>query len=229
MKSWKQKVLFTLHYLPFTQKAFTLAEVLITLGIIGVVASITIPILMNNVQEKQFKEAAKKAFSVSAQAVQQMKADNGGTLTGYIGNYKSFKPVFMQYLKVAQDCNWSDCVIRTTTSTKYKSLSGNPADTTYGGEGQFVTTDGMFFNIANFTAQPIIIIVDVNGYGKGPNIYGRDTFAFNLANDQLLPLGSTGTFNENGTTNAWCNKNTHDARQGLGCMALIMQGTDYSY
>ena len=44
------------------EKAFTLAEVLITLGIIGIVAEMTIPILMQNVQDAQFKAAMKKTF-----------------------------------------------------------------------------------------------------------------------------------------------------------------------
>ena len=39
------------------KNAFTLAEVLITLGIIGIVAAITIPTLINNVQDAQYKTA----------------------------------------------------------------------------------------------------------------------------------------------------------------------------
>ena len=60
-----------------TTKAFTLAEVLITLGIIGIVAAITIPTLMNNTQNYQFKQAWKKEYSVVSQAVQMLKNDNG--------------------------------------------------------------------------------------------------------------------------------------------------------
>lgn len=76
MKSWKQRILFTIHHTPFTQRAFTLAEVLITLGILGVVIAMTIPGLMQNIQDKQFKEAAKEAFSKSSQAVRnKMKAE----------------------------------------------------------------------------------------------------------------------------------------------------------
>ena len=49
--------------------AFTLAEVLITLGIIGVVAAMTMPTLMNSTQGAQYKTAYKKALSVLSQAV----------------------------------------------------------------------------------------------------------------------------------------------------------------
>ena len=50
-------------------KAFTLAEVLITLGIIGVVAAMTMPTLMNSTNGAQYKTAYKKALSVLSQAV----------------------------------------------------------------------------------------------------------------------------------------------------------------
>ncbi len=49
--------------------AFTLAEVLITLAIIGVVAAMTMPTLINNTNGAQFKTAYKKALSVLSQAV----------------------------------------------------------------------------------------------------------------------------------------------------------------
>ena len=48
---------------------FTLAEVLITLGIIGVVAAMTMPTLMNSTQGAQYKAAYKKALSAISQAV----------------------------------------------------------------------------------------------------------------------------------------------------------------
>lgn len=53
----------TKHY------GFTLAEVLITLGIIGVVAAMTMPTLMNSTQGAQYKAAYKKALSALSQAV----------------------------------------------------------------------------------------------------------------------------------------------------------------
>ena len=49
--------------------AFTLAEVLITIGIIGVVAAMTIPSLLINLQDKQFKAMYKKYYSTLAQAL----------------------------------------------------------------------------------------------------------------------------------------------------------------
>lgn len=53
-----------------------MAEVLITLGIIGVVAALTLPTLMNNVQDKVLESQRQKAASVLASGYKKMLADN---------------------------------------------------------------------------------------------------------------------------------------------------------
>ncbi|MCR4881467.1 MAG: type II secretion system GspH family protein [bacterium] len=57
-----------------TKKGFTLAEVLTTLMVIGVVAAMTIPTLMNSTSDQQYKVAYKKALSVLSQGIQLMIA-----------------------------------------------------------------------------------------------------------------------------------------------------------
>ena len=59
------------------KKAFTLAEVLITLGIIGIVAAMTIPTLISNYQKKQFITGLKVAYSTLTQGIQRAMADDG--------------------------------------------------------------------------------------------------------------------------------------------------------
>jgi len=204
--------------------AFTLAETLITLGIISVVAAICIPALNNAIQDRQFKEAAKKAFSVSSQAVEQMRQDNGGSLSNYYTTAGSFKTDFVKYFNVLQDCGLHGCVPAIPTSDVYTSLAGDKANTSYMYYGQFVTADGMFFGI--YTNGEIVISVDVNGYQKGPNVYGKDVFFFQLVNDNLVPVGANGTVYYD-SNNSYCNKANHDSIQGLGCMTLIMQGINY--
>lgn len=213
------------------KRGFTLAEVLITLDIIGVVAAITIPILEQNIQDKQFKEAAKAAYSKASQAIQLMKIDNGGILTNYYTTQYSFKPAFMQYFKVAQDCTGS-CVPAVDFSTIYTALFNAGKATTYRiGGGQFVTTDGMFWGFQNdgtvgTYANYIFLTVDVNGYGKGPNIFGRDVFMFQLKNDNLIPMGASGTYY---SSDAYCKSNGggFSGYMGFGCMSNVMQGIDY--
>ena len=59
------------------KKGFTLAEVLITLGIIGVVAALTLPVLIQNYQKKATATSVKKAYSELNQIIESAKADYG--------------------------------------------------------------------------------------------------------------------------------------------------------
>ena len=68
---------FTSHF-SLKSAAFTLAEVLITLGIIGVVAAMTLPSLIANYKEKQTIIALKKFYTTLGQAVARSQVDNEG-------------------------------------------------------------------------------------------------------------------------------------------------------
>lgn len=59
-----------------SRKGFTLAEVLITLGVIGVVAAMTLPGLIQNNQETELTSRAKKAYSQISQAIKLYEAEN---------------------------------------------------------------------------------------------------------------------------------------------------------
>lgn len=61
-------------------QAFTLAEVLITLGIVGIVAAMTIPALVNRTQGKELETSLKKSYSVLQNAFNQMSYDEGQTI-----------------------------------------------------------------------------------------------------------------------------------------------------
>ena len=101
---------------------FTLAEVLITLAIIGVVAALTIPTLISKYQEKQVVSSLTKIYSTLSQAYQMMQAEYGQISTWGLKNTNngdvdeegvpiydhSAKIViaerFKHYLKVARTC-----------------------------------------------------------------------------------------------------------------------------
>ena len=59
----------------FSKAGFTLAEVLITLGIIGVVAAMTIPTLIANTQSSKYRNQYKKTLSTLNQAVKMNEAN----------------------------------------------------------------------------------------------------------------------------------------------------------
>src|SRR5574344_2249191 len=99
--------------------AFTLAEVLITLGIIGVFAALTIPTLINNYEKQATVTRLKKAYSVLNQAVSLSEAENGRfsdnytPVVSYGDSYHSaIENYLVKYIKINKNCRKSsekDC------------------------------------------------------------------------------------------------------------------------
>ncbi len=85
-----------------TQRAgFTLAEVLITLGIIGVVAALTMPALMASYQKKVLETRIKKFYSVQNQVISMKIAQDGAVDTSMAGDAeKFFNANYAPYMKV---------------------------------------------------------------------------------------------------------------------------------
>ena len=83
------------------QKAFTLAEVLITLGIIGIVATMTIPNLIFKYRKSVSVAKLKRTYSTLQQALIRTLADSGGY--NYVnfsdGNTQSMIDWYEHYLK----------------------------------------------------------------------------------------------------------------------------------
>jgi len=173
--------------------AFTLAEVLITLGIIGVVAAMTIPILMANYQEKQYLTQFKETYSMLSQAYTMSSQDNGTAQlwTSSQDAYDNMKP----YLKVSKDCGYA------TSCGAPNVLTLNGA-ATHGGiryhlvlvNGATVGFGGMSTN--DWGATPILsdnnvnnvsISVDLNGI-KPPNQFGYDFFLLALSTKNQSPV-----------------------------------------
>ena len=70
------------------KQGFTLAEVLITLGVIGIVAALTIPQLIKNYQKNILKQQFKKAYSTISLALQKAEYDLGGNVNCYYNSAK---------------------------------------------------------------------------------------------------------------------------------------------
>lgn len=213
-------------------KSFTLSEILMTLVIVGTIASMTIPQLMQDIQDNSFKQSAREAFSKSSQALQQMRLDNGGTVSQFIGNAHTFKPEFIKYFKVIKDCGYDSCIHFTYDSEGnithisdiFKTLAGYKGGTGLLDDGQFITQDGMFYGIENSTGNYIYITVDVNGIGNKPNVFGRDIFTFQVLNDNLYPMGSPKT---NYISSSYCSRSATGSVQGIGCMYYVMRNINY--
>lgn len=193
------------------EKAFTLAEVLITLGIIGVVAALTIPVIISKVDENIGRSEVKKAYNVLSGAIQRMVSDNNGTIwdntsgsaTTNTNNMRDALASYLAYSNIDTFIN-----LFPSETHYYKSSTVWPT----GGISAYITftlNDGQLLSIysdqnCNQTAagfgsggtQTNIcaeFYMDINGK-KPPNEFGKDTFSFFLtkkSNDsyQLLPFG----------------------------------------
>ncbi len=196
---------------------FTLAEVLITLGIIGVVAAMTIPTLMTKHQHKVNVIKWRKAYSQFSQAALMMsqdyntsdfkevlfanitQKDSGNVTTNAVID------LFSKYFKnVKANCNgncngrngWNCSGILSdnyekTGKTGYKYLNGTDAG--YWVLGYYPTacfqTPDFVFGIDTNTTLYGRISIDVNGI-KPPNVIGKDIFVLNMNNlSNVVPGG----------------------------------------
>jgi len=201
------------------KKAFTLAEVLITLGIIGVVAALTLPSLIANQKKQALRAGLKKNYSVISQALEKMQQDLGEMIAPDTYSGKTFKPLYQKYFNVAKDCGWINCI--PNTNCDYKAYINNTkTGCTFFDDGQFILQDGSLIAIENPTADAgwgfrVWISVDVNGYQKPPNTWGQDMFTFEIMPDgRLLPMGAEGTYY---SETDYCSTTSTDKYNGIAC------------
>lgn len=166
---------------------FTLAEVLITLGIIGVVVAITIPGLITTHQKKVTVTKLQRAISILNQAY-RLSYDENGEATAQeakdMGADEYFKKYWEPYIKVARYCkNYNDCGYN--RYNPYKTPSGaSLAVAVNNSRAKFYTFDGFFYMIMVDSGNPDSVIINTNIYldingEQGPNIMGRDVFLLN--------------------------------------------------
>jgi prepilin-type N-terminal cleavage/methylation domain-containing protein len=180
-------------------KAFTLAEVLIALVVIGIVAAITVPNIIQMTQKKELEVAFKKQYSALKQAISKIKQEDYKEFVydEYGGHLK--ERLTPQYI-VTNNCSDSNSECKPTKIlTIYKTLHGNSMGIhALLDDGSFITSDGATFFIeqgsqaASFAGY--IISIDVNGYQKKPNTMGKDLFMFQITKDgNVLPMGDKNT------------------------------------
>ncbi|MDE6138104.1 MAG: type II secretion system GspH family protein [Candidatus Gastranaerophilales bacterium] len=166
--------------------AFTLAEVLITLGIIGVVAAMTIPTLMTKIQNRQYATAYKKAYSTLNQALKSANEDGaitslkgGGYVSEGAGQGKGLVGknfvVLAQYFAGVTTCFDGD----NTACWNCEGEAGLSNNKCHKSNYAFIDASGMQYYLYNNDEWPII--VDVNGFSK-PNVLGRDRYVMYFTN-----------------------------------------------
>ena len=235
---------FTLHTSLRRKAAFTLAEVLITLGIIGVVAAMTLPVLIANHQKQVTIARLKKIYSVLSQQIlfantQDVPANEFLT----VGNKVSaeitedyFQTYWIPYFKGASIIKGNPYgSYGMPDSCQYKIPNGNcyraNIYTSFNsGRILFSTNDGYILYIsimkwsgsgddlgdALFSASQQVL-VDINGL-RGPNVLGKDIFkvVMNYDKNNVMPSN----IDQNIDT---INKNCSKTGNGESCFAKIVK------
>ena len=186
--------------------AFTLAEVLITLSIIGVVAAMTMPALIANHRKTVLKTQFKKAYSELQQVNQNFIKDYDMNICEYNwqmwdetkSGYASSKATSDAFIKYYNGSGSSSS--QTQGFNQIKNLTGTKTvpQTLFDDGGAVDIQKRTFyfeFGISNYKCP--IISVDVNGYYKRPNQLGVDIFSFRPTKDgKIIPIGNPQTIND---------------------------------
>ena len=214
-----------------SKKGFTLAEVLITLGIIGIVAAMTMPTLVGKYKKQQTLSQLKKVYSTISQAFTSSVADNGDssqwvdtslevneeTTTQYFDKY--WKPYLkvLKYCKTAASCGYNKPYVDDLTSKDSILLISDSRTGIFLEDGTLLSFVAIDWSGGAHFVQRQLIRADING-PKPPNVMGKDIFVFvlNLNNNTVKPScndKSTQYVNDN------CKKGSGD---GVCCLQKIV-------
>lgn len=177
----------------FSLCGFTLAEVLVTLGIIGVVSAMTLPTLMKNHQRQVAVVSLRNFYSMLSQAiVDYQNSRNAVNIEeAGLGTADGIRSLINEKFKITQSCvnSLTPCM-----ASEYKTINNGNVSISNG--SSYVLANGMSLRIiisrepANKIAN---IMIDTNGK-QGPNRLGRDLFFIALySNGKMDDYISNGT------------------------------------
>lgn len=210
---------------------FTLAEVLITLVIIGVIAAMTVPALIQQTQKQEYVSGLIKAYSTLQNGLYRISYNHGYSRGDYIF-FQNVNPAdeYAQVLNILKKCDTTEeCMPSSIRNGTYKRLNGAALATAFGDGKTLVLNDGQMytFYVPNTNWYGISdedktnglwrIIVDLNGWKK-PNQFGYDVFIFYLVDHKgIVPAGSSNADD--------CVKNNY----GYTCAAKVLKEKKISY
>ena len=188
-------------------KAFTLAETLVVMGIIGVVAALTIPNLSSSTANKENVARVQKAYSTINEAFERVQAEYGNIQRwplrdfGWNGNNDTdfFANRMSEYLKVSKNCARNanqGCMassvkfLNGTSTTSDGSHAVTDADTS---AYKMILADGTGLAIM-VASGSIFMNVDIDGPRKGSGTIGKDWFGFvydsGINNRKIIPANT---------------------------------------
>ena len=228
------------------KKGFTLAEVLITLGIVGIVAVLTIPSVMKNYKNRLYTAQLEKVYAQLNEATlaimndervdsfYETKANGTDKCTdnnkqNCTGGLPYFLSTYIEPVKknCAKGDNDEICVAGGTTSS-YKYIDGSDAGGIGSGTYCIQLASGAaicgFHNPGNKCTS---LVVDVNGQAA-PNIVGRDVFSMDIHKNGSISDYSSGCADNNfGCTADRCNAGGGSGNgifsSACGCLNAVVQ------
>ena len=174
------------------KSGFTLAETLITLGIIGVVAAMTLPIIKSQIEKQVFRSQFMKQYRNFENILRYIEVENGQSFACYEYSYGGWSythkecdlmwdEIFKQ-LKVVKKCRYGteNCSPIYKTSQEVVQ-NGGVANSTRNGISSnynaYIMADGSILYLYNSNSGRFRFFIDINGK-KGPNKWGYDVFPF---------------------------------------------------
>lgn len=229
-------------------KAFTLAEVLITLSIIGVVAAMTIPSLKQSTQNAETVAKVKKAYATISVAFQKAELDNGSvagwgwTASGASVGAQNVFDILSPYLNISKSCGTASLHCFPAVTYKYLNLqSMSPIDgSTAYAKAQLL--DGTLISFISRSSDCSddefgprgdtpqlknvcgLVFWDINGQ-NGPNIIAKDTFVFYITKYGVIPLG---TNRDTSYPLSNCSKSA-STQAGAACTAWVLEKGNMDY
>lgn len=236
---------YSKNYFKFNKRiAFTLAEVLIAVGIIGIVAEMTIPVLMKNFQQQVLLSQFKRTSSILGQAYSMARVDNDEPNTWSVTSVDDVANILAPYLQVAKKVipgnavtmgyksglydlrnNLTGTWMNAHIQLKSGEIIGIYTPTTLASGVQCTNSVG-----SGWSSVCFFIFADVNGLDK-PNRFGFDIFVFQASPSSISPFGG-----KNSITGGWkfCDTLTDQTNwgnvlNGAACGSWIQSNGNMDY
>lgn len=175
---------------------FTLAEVLITLGVIGIVAAMTMPSIIANYQKQEATAKVKKVYTILNQAMKHSEVDNEAyenwDAAFDMGANDYFNKYWQPYLQIMKKCStYQECgyssitpwVSQNGTTNTLNVVNTSLRTSAYLPDGILILISA---TLGDATVKDENIYIDING-PKKPNKAGKDYFIFIRTKNGIMP------------------------------------------
>ncbi len=230
------------------KSAFTIAEIIIVMGIIGIIAQMTIPELVRNIQNAELQVQFKKTYSDLNQISTQFKSDYGMSVPEYTADAAAWHSFidkdFWAYFRGGGKVLKHSFGESNSNLYRINTILGNYiGDATNGGSVCDVSSyySEIGGRVYTFNDRPQyenngpIICVDINGEKK-PNRYGYDFFLFIFTKDGfVIPMGLNNPNNASTQTSTgpnfflsgpdYCQKQASASTYQLACSYYALTNT----